>query len=133
LSQERAGDSLEKADPAAQRKAPHARVAEDTASHREAVSLRGRVQFGPGRSAVDARSTRFRIDLHAAHPPQVDDQAAFDDAVPGDAVATASHGEPQFQLTREVDRLGDAGRRRWQRDEAGCRSIIALNKRRVSS
>src|SRR4029453_4235077 len=54
--------------------------------------------------------TRGGIDADALHCREVDEQAAFADAVTGEAVAAARHPPRQSIPPREVYRAGNVGR-----------------------
>src|SRR5690606_7948817 len=59
------------------------------------------------RSGLGPRGPAVDVDLHPVHVPQVDDDAAFGGAVPGQAVATAAHRHFEALLGGESHGTGD--------------------------
>ena len=67
------------------------------------MRLRRGVEVAPARTALHAGSPAHRIDLHAAHARQVDDQATVAHGVSRHVVPASAHRDPQRVLTRERD------------------------------
>src|SRR6476646_10449014 len=55
-------------------------------------------------ASVDARRSLDRVDAHAAHPRQIDDQTIVDRAESGSAVTAAPNGDRETLVTSDVDR-----------------------------
>src|SRR5689334_14434280 len=79
-------------DPAAERQAGDARVAERPTRHRQPVPLAGRVNVLPQSASSTSHRALHWIDRDLPHQAQIHDEAAVAYAVPGDAVTAASHG-----------------------------------------
>ena len=125
---------LEPPDPATEGQPGDAGVADDADRADEPVRLRRDVELTEQRAAVDPRGARRRIDGHAAHPRQVDDEAAVaaSSARPG---CGRRSGPPARGRARA--RTGSRSRRpqlvRGRTITAGRRSWTAFHSRRASS
>ena len=72
--------------------------------------LRFLVKVGQRGTRLDASRCGGRIDVHGFHQRQVDEQTPVAHGVPGDVVAAAAHGNEQFLVSRELDRIDHVGR-----------------------
>ena len=95
---------LEPAGAAAQGQARHAGRGDPPASGREPVRLAGSIEVAPGSSAPDDSRASVGIDGHRVQVAHIDHEPVLDEAVAGDAVATASHGERQTLPACESER-----------------------------
>ena len=103
---------------------------------RQAEHLRLAVDVGEQGAALHPREPAHRVDLHAAHAGQVDEEAAPDGRQAGDGVAPAAHRDQQVSLARERDGIDDvAGPGAPRRDRCvvgvhrvprGTRSAVGL-------
>ena len=75
-----------------------------------------------GGAGLHARGAGLRVDLHAAHAGEVDDDGAIDHAVAAEAMAAAADGQRTVVVADEADRLDDVIRRRGADD--GQRAAI---------
>jgi hypothetical protein len=96
--------SMEPADPAAEREAGHAGVADEAAGGRETELLGLAVELAPENAGLDARRARLRVDADSFHWPQVDDDAAVADRVARIAMASASNGDREAGAPRKSHR-----------------------------
>jgi hypothetical protein len=115
----RAEAALQPAGPAAQGDPGHPDRRVPPAGHGQPVRLGGPVQLGPGGAPLDPGPAARRVDLDPAHGAQVEDQAAVDHTVPGDAVPTGPDGDRQLPVAGVGERgdhvvdppaAGDQGR-----------------------
>ena len=104
---------------AAEGETRHAGVRDDADRAREVERLRRLVELGQERTTVHARRALRRIDVDAAHPGQVDDDAALAGRVAGDAVPAAAHGQREVLLAREPHGRDDVVGAGWSHDERG--------------
>ena len=74
---------LQPADASAERQPGDARVADDADRADETVGLRRDIELSEERTAVRPRRPRLAIDSDAAHPRQIDDEAASQLECPG--------------------------------------------------
>src|SRR6185436_16543012 len=73
------------------------------AGRREPERLRLVIEVAPERAALGTNRPSSRIDVHAAHPAQVDDKAIVADGMSGNAVSASAYGNEQAVTRREVD------------------------------
>ena len=93
------------ADPAAERQAADAGVAERPADDREVVRPRRSVDVLPERAAVDANDPRRRVDRdRRADPRRSTTRAPSAIAWPGDAVAAAADRDREAEVAGRDDR-----------------------------
>ncbi len=98
------------ADPsfsAAEREPSNARLRHDAARHDEAKGLRLAIEITPHRAALDSGDARLRIEVHAAHAREIDDDAAVTTREAGHGVAAAPDGHQEIALPRERDGIDD--------------------------
>jgi hypothetical protein len=110
------------ADAAARRQAADADGGRVAGRQREAVDLRRFYKVARGGAGLHARGAGLRVDLHAAHAGEVDDDGAIDHAVAAEAMAAAADGQRTVVVADEADRLDDVIRRRGADD--GQRAAI---------
>ena len=126
--------ALEPPDAATEGQPGDAGVTDDADRADEPVRLGRDVKLAEQRAAVHPGGARRRIDRHAAHPRQVDDEAAVAGRVPGRAVAAGADGQLEVVVPA---RTGSPSRRRRPspagRCTAGRRSWTAFHSRRASS
>ena len=91
-------------DAAAERQPTYSRVPERSTRSRETMPLARWIEVLPERPAAAGRRPRLRIDDNLAHQAQVDDETPVADAMAGDAVPTAPHGDWKTFLAGERDR-----------------------------
>src|SRR5215470_18528740 len=107
------------ADAAAEREAGDAGTGYDAGRHGQAVQVGLAIDVAEGGAALDARRAAFRIDEHAAHGREIDDDAIVAQRAAADVVAAAAHGDEQFLGARELHGVDDIGRAGAAGDEAG--------------
>jgi len=71
------------------------------------VRLRRAIEVGEQRAGADPRGAARRVDADLVHRRQIEQQAAFGDAVAGDVMATAADGEQHPLLGGEADAGAD--------------------------
>src|SRR5699024_7104368 len=96
--------ALESAHPTTQRQAAHTGMRHNPHWTHEAVLLCGDIELAEQRSSSHPRRPCHRVDADAAHPREVDDQAAVTRAEPRQAVATAADGDYQVVVAAESHR-----------------------------
>src|SRR5262245_27772379 len=82
----------------------------------EAVERCLAVEDAPGDATLNARAPGARVQPHALHRHEIDDEPVVADQVARDAVAAAADSESQAALTTEAHRLDDVGNARAARD-----------------
>jgi hypothetical protein len=108
---------LEAAHAAPKRQAADAGVADDSDGAGESVFLCGAVQLLEERAPFNARDPLRGVDLHGAHPREVDDHAVVACGEAGHAVATAADRDDEVVLACETDRRDDVLDPRAPRDK----------------
>jgi hypothetical protein len=110
--------ALKPADAAAESQASDPGVGDDPTGRREPERLRLAVQLAPEDAGLSPRRAGSRVDPDPPHRPQVDDDAAVADRLPGEAVPPAADRNPQAAVAREPhsrDHVRDAGAPRDER------------------
>ena len=83
-----------------------------------------------GGAAGPTRTVRLRrIDAHALHRRQVDDQSVVDAAEPGSVVAAAANGDGKLVVAAEIhrrDHVGDVGAARDQQRPLVDHAVVEL-------
>src|ERR1700730_9248712 len=104
---------------AAQGQAGNASGRDNAGWHCEAERVGGMVDVALGASSADPRRPGNRVDAHAPHVRQVDDQAIVDAGEPWPIVAAATNRDAQAIVAAEIhrrDHVGDidtAGDQQW--------------------
>src|SRR5205085_1579815 len=81
----------EPTDSAPEGQAADACRGDEPAGRGQAEELRLPIEVREGAAALRARRPAGRIDAHAAHAGEVDDEAVVAEGVPGDVVAATAH------------------------------------------
>ena len=110
---------------ATQREPGDAGASNDAERHREAEGVR-RMVDRPGVQPGPTRTAGGRIDPHALHWREVDDEPVVAAAESGTVVAAAADGEQQTLLAGELHGGDDVGRVRARAMKRGRLSIMPL-------
>ena len=93
------------------------------------MDLRLEVDVVPGAAALDERAASRRVDAHAAHIRQVDDQAAVDPGKARNRMAAAAHGDLEPLAAREAQRRDHVGCTRTPNDQVGMVIVRCVPER----
>ena len=107
------------AEAATQRIADHADVGRRAGERGEAMLGGGVRDVLPLRARLDPRDLLRGVDLHAAHPLELDEQDVVVPALGPGAVAGALRGDAQIVVARELDGRDHVGRRLGDHDDRG--------------
>ena len=119
----------EPADPAAEGQAADADAARIAEGGGQTMGRRGSSVVAGGQAGLRPGELSLGIDVQAAHGAQVEDDAAVDGAVAGQAVRAAADGEVKVRLAGEQDgagHVGDGGRPDDHRREPVDRRVLDL-------
>src|SRR5882724_411117 len=100
------------ADAAAEPEAGDARAGDDAGRHGQAMDMGLAIDIAERGAGLHARGARLRIDEHARHGREIDDDAIVAQRATPDIVAAASDGDEKIMRAREfhgVDDIGDPG------------------------
>ena len=107
---------------ATQRQAAHAGGGDDPGGHRQAECLRGVVDVTRCRSTLDPHTASLRIDMHALHSPQVQNDAVIAGPETGGIVPTPTDCDRQSLFPREIHARDHIGHVRAPDDQ--CRMLV---------
>ncbi len=99
--------ALEPAGARAEREAGDADRRDARARHREAVGLRGGVDFAPRGAALHPHAAARRVNAHRAHGREVDHRGVVVDGEGVGAVPAVADADGQAALARAAERGGD--------------------------
>ena len=114
---------------AAQRQARDAGCRDDAGGHGQPKGMRGVVDVALGAARANPRRTGHRIDAHALHGRQVDDEAVVDAGKPGSVMTATANRNAEVIVAPEIHRrhhVGDIDTARDQQRPLVDHAVVEL-------